>query len=239
MQFKTLVEAANKAINTASQPVVDPADAHRHSHALGPNAQGHDAAHSGGQTHPAAQGNGTKKAHRAHNANAHDPSAPASQRPDSESANISANEVGHVLVHVIEAAELDLCGVPAKKLNTYAIVRCGVHKQASHVCKKTADPRWDQKFALQVHDMDTDLLSVQVRAPLIVACVCTCAFVYVACCACVQVDFSTGMLNMLCAWYMIVLILHKYDKSHENTRTKKLLLELSERHSCFGLYTKT
>lgn len=73
-----------------------------------------------------------------------------------------ATAIGHVLVHVIEAAELNLCGIPVKKLNPFVVVQCGVHKQLSHVCKKTADPRWDQKFALMVQSMEDDLISLSV-----------------------------------------------------------------------------
>lgn len=59
-------------------------------------------------------------------------------------------------------SELDLCGVPAKKISAYAVVGCGGRTCATHVQKKTAHPRWDQKFALTVGSVEEDLINLVV-----------------------------------------------------------------------------
>ena len=70
---------------------------------------------------------------------------------------------GHILVQVMEAAELDwLGGMPASKLNPSAIVRCGGQEQATGKKKKTASPVWSETFSFAIASLGTDVLELEV-----------------------------------------------------------------------------
>jgi hypothetical protein len=155
-EFKALVDDANRAIaEAASESLPNP----RPSKPLPPTPPTAPAAAAASPTLMTPQGHETQQVTSGLSA----PSAPRS--PDTP-AGIpivgSGGAAGHVLVHIIEAAELDLCGVPAKKISAYAVVGCGGRTCATHVSKKTAHPRWEQKFALTVASIEEDLINLVV-----------------------------------------------------------------------------
>jgi hypothetical protein len=87
--------------------------------------------------------------------------------PHSDGASGSGDEgageqvVGHILVHVMEAAELDWLGLPAAKLNPCAVVRCGGQEHATAKKKKTACPVWSETFSFAVASLGTDVLELE------------------------------------------------------------------------------
>jgi hypothetical protein len=160
-EFKALVDDANRAIAeaaSASQPNLNP----RPSKPLPPTPPTAPAAAAAAAMSPALM---TPQGHETQQVTS-GPAAPSASFAPDTPAEIPVvgpgGAAGHVLVHIIEAAELDLCGVPAKKISAYAVVGCGGRTCATHVSRKTAHPRWEQKFALTVSSIEEDLINLVV-----------------------------------------------------------------------------
>jgi hypothetical protein len=78
-------------------------------------------------------------------------------------AQTALNQVeGHILVQVMEGAELDWLGAAESKLQARVVVRCGGNQQTTSKKNKTASPVWSQTFSFAIASLGTDSLELEV-----------------------------------------------------------------------------